>query len=157
MEFIRDAASWSKHIYGGCRLGDARRAKRLVSIAASMAEQAGSSLPTIFARDPVGQEASYRFIENGHVAASAIEEGSSRRSLKDAEKYPAVLAIQDTTTVTYSHALREDLGNTWRSPRQMRSGTKANRNTIKDHLRKLLDTGRLVKRGRGRGTWYERA
>ena len=35
--------------------------------------------------------------------------------------------------------------------------TKANRNTIKDHLGKLVDAGILVRRGRGRGTWYEKA
>jgi predicted HTH transcriptional regulator len=35
--------------------------------------------------------------------------------------------------------------------------TKANRNTIKDHLSKLVDAGRLVRRGRSRGTWYEKA
>ena len=35
--------------------------------------------------------------------------------------------------------------------------TNANRNTIKDHLRKLVDAGRLVRRGQGRGTWYEKA
>ena len=35
--------------------------------------------------------------------------------------------------------------------------TKANRNTIKDHLGRLVDAGRLVKRGRGKGTWYEKA
>ncbi len=33
----------------------------------------------------------------------------------------------------------------------------ANRNTIKLHLRQLVAAGRLIKRGRGRGTWYERA
>ncbi|MCP4600779.1 MAG: Fic family protein [Proteobacteria bacterium] len=35
--------------------------------------------------------------------------------------------------------------------------TKANRNTIKDHLGKLVGAGRLVRRGQGRGTWYEKA
>ncbi|MBN2495456.1 MAG: Fic family protein [Deltaproteobacteria bacterium] len=35
--------------------------------------------------------------------------------------------------------------------------TKANRNTIKDHLGKLVMAGRLARRGRGRGTWYEKA
>ena len=34
--------------------------------------------------------------------------------------------------------------------------TGANRNTIKDHLRRLVDGGRLTRRGRGRGTWYEK-
>jgi Fic family protein len=33
--------------------------------------------------------------------------------------------------------------------------TQANRNTIKDHLSKLVDAGRLARRGQGRGTWYE--
>ena len=35
--------------------------------------------------------------------------------------------------------------------------TGANRNTIKDHLRRLVDGGRLTRRGRGRGSWYERS
>ncbi len=34
--------------------------------------------------------------------------------------------------------------------------TGANRNTIKDHLGRLVGAGRLARRGRGRGTWYER-
>ena len=35
--------------------------------------------------------------------------------------------------------------------------TRANRNTIKDHLGKLVAAGALARRGRGRGTWYEKA
>ena len=34
--------------------------------------------------------------------------------------------------------------------------TGANRNTVKDHLKRLVDGGRLRRRGRGRGTWYEK-
>ena len=34
--------------------------------------------------------------------------------------------------------------------------TGASRNTIKDHLKRLVDGGRLTRRGRGRGTWYEK-
>ena len=34
--------------------------------------------------------------------------------------------------------------------------TGANRNTIKDHLKRLVDGGRLRRCGRGRGTWYEK-
>ena len=32
----------------------------------------------------------------------------------------------------------------------------ANRNTIKDHLKKLVESGLIIKRGVGRGTWYEK-
>lgn len=35
--------------------------------------------------------------------------------------------------------------------------TNTNRNTVKDHLSKLVEAGRLVRRGRSRGTWYEKA
>jgi len=35
--------------------------------------------------------------------------------------------------------------------------TGANRNTIKDHLQQLVRAGHLARRGRGRGTYYERA
>jgi len=33
--------------------------------------------------------------------------------------------------------------------------TEANRNTVKKHLRKLVEAGKLVQRGSGKGTWYE--
>ena len=39
--------------------------------------------------------------------------------------------------------------------REAEALTHANRNTIKDHLGKLVAIGRLARRGRG--TWYERA
>jgi Fic family protein len=35
--------------------------------------------------------------------------------------------------------------------------TGANRNTIKDHLTRLVEAGHLARRGRGRGSWYEKA
>jgi Fic family protein len=34
--------------------------------------------------------------------------------------------------------------------------TQANRSTIKEHLKQLVNAGRLARRGQGRGTWYER-
>ena len=41
--------------------------------------------------------------------------------------------------------------------RQAVTLTGANRNTIKHHLRQLVVAGKLVQRGTGRGTWYEKA
>jgi predicted HTH transcriptional regulator len=35
--------------------------------------------------------------------------------------------------------------------------TQANRSTIKEHLKQLVNAGRLARRGQGRGTWYEKA
>ena len=34
--------------------------------------------------------------------------------------------------------------------------TGANRNTIKDPLKKLADSGHIIQKGVGRGTWYEK-
>ena len=34
--------------------------------------------------------------------------------------------------------------------------TGSNRNTVKAHLKHLVGAGRLVQRGRGKGTWYEK-
>jgi Fic family protein len=41
--------------------------------------------------------------------------------------------------------------------REAEAVTGANRNTIKDHIKRLVNARRLVRRGRGRGTWYEKA
>ncbi len=35
--------------------------------------------------------------------------------------------------------------------------TQANRSTIKEHLKQLVNAGRLARRGQGRGSWYEKA
>jgi Fic family protein len=35
--------------------------------------------------------------------------------------------------------------------------TGTNRNTVKDHLFRLVDSGHIVKKGRGRGVWYEKS
>ena len=40
--------------------------------------------------------------------------------------------------------------------REAQALTGASRNTIKDHLARLVAAGRLIRCGRGRGTWYER-
>ena len=34
--------------------------------------------------------------------------------------------------------------------------TGANRNTVKDHLKQLTRNNHIVRRGRGKGTWYEK-
>jgi len=41
--------------------------------------------------------------------------------------------------------------------RDAATATGANRNTVKDHLKRLVKAGQLAKHGRGRGTWYEKA
>ncbi|RKZ13542.1 Fic family protein [bacterium] len=41
--------------------------------------------------------------------------------------------------------------------REAAAATGANRNTIKDHLSKLVNAGYLVRRGQGRGAWYEKS
>ncbi len=43
------------------------------------------------------------------------------------------------------------------SVREAEALTGANRNTVKNHIRRLVTAGRLVQRGRGRGTWYEKS
>lgn len=40
--------------------------------------------------------------------------------------------------------------------RQATDLTRANRNTVRAHLSQLVEAGHLVRRGRGRGTWYEK-
>jgi Fic family protein len=51
-------------------------------------------------------------------------------------------------------AIVEDHGRV--TVREATALTGANRNTVKLHLKRLIDAGRLVSLGRGRGTWYEK-
>lgn len=110
MRFQGDTEKWAKHVYGGCRLGDKRRTKRVVEYASVQARNPSASIPTVCEGDAAAQEGAYRLLENDLVDPQAIEEGVSRRALRDAAGRPVVLAVQDTTTLTYSHSLRRELG-----------------------------------------------
>jgi hypothetical protein len=100
---------WARSTFGGAELGDARRSERLVRLAAALADDAGVS-PAKASATAADLEGAYRFLRNDAVEADAITEAGCAATVRATRKCETVLAIEDTTTLSYRHAVAEDLG-----------------------------------------------
>lgn len=109
MEIQDDSKQWAEAHFGKAKLGDARRTARLVKLAASKADDMTSSIPEITV-DSAAQEGAYRLLRNPEVEADAIiDAGCSRTAEIAATSEGPLLAIQDSTTLSYTHDV-EGLG-----------------------------------------------
>jgi hypothetical protein len=111
MNWLLDAHQWAERVFGGSNLGDPRRTRRLVDYAARQA-QAGNASPMAACRgDAAAAEGAYRLIRNQKVDAGEIAEGGFQATASMAAEYPGVLlALEDTTSLSYKHKVREELG-----------------------------------------------
>lgn len=106
-----NTTEWAQLIFGNADLGDPRRTKRLTKLATSMAQNAGESVVKA-SGDPASIEAAYRFIRNDNIDPEVIAEEGFNQACSAARQCSDVLAIQDTTGLSFKHSsLCADLGN----------------------------------------------
>ena len=110
MAVINSSDAWAEELFGECDLGDKRRTKRLVKLASSLTEQVGKSVSAVCNGNDAALEGNYRFIRNDEISPSAIGEGGYKSVAKKANDCEVVLAIEDTTTISYYHSVVEELG-----------------------------------------------
>ncbi|MGA0588889.1 IS4 family transposase, partial [Dyella sp. KRB-257] len=108
--FPTDAKAWAQEIFGECELGDARRTKRLTDMAERLARQSGASMSKCCRGDPAAQTGSYRLLRNDAVSATAIAEGGFAAVAKQLPETGRLLALEDTTSLSYRHTVAADLG-----------------------------------------------
>lgn len=105
-----DNANWAKKTFGHAKLGDPRRTERLVKLAETIANDPGKPLVNI-TQSPADMEGAYRFIRNEHVKADSIANAGYQVTAEQAQHYPLLLALEDTTTITYQHhSIKKELG-----------------------------------------------
>jgi hypothetical protein len=109
-------------MFGGCELGDVRRTRRVVKMAGQLATHAGRSLAQSCDGDEIVQEGAYRLVRNHHVQPEALMEGGFLETAREAAHHQRLLAIEDTTTLSYRHAVRQGLGELGGGPGR-RAGT----------------------------------
>lgn len=103
---------WAVKQFGTAKLGDPRRTRRLVKLAATIANDPGKAMVNI-TQSPADMEGAYRFIRNEHVEADEIAQAGFRATAEQAAHYDELLAIEDTTSITYVHkTIRDELGYT---------------------------------------------
>jgi len=101
---------WANQIFGQANLGDPRRTRRLQQIAADLSDNTGKSIVKS-CDSPASIEAVYRFIRNDKISPSDIAESGFLHTSELISQRPLVLAIQDTTELSYKHSISEKLGN----------------------------------------------
>jgi transposase-like protein/DDE family transposase len=110
MSVVQNNETWAEELFSECDLGDKRRTKRLIKVASDLAGKVGKSLSTVCQGDDAALEGGYRLIRNESVQASAIGEGGYCAIAKKAKECELLLAIEDTTTLSYYHEVVEELG-----------------------------------------------
>ena len=106
----KDELDWSRQMFGECDLGDARRTERLVSVAARMSKQMGRSLAKSCEGDSAALLGGYRLLRNDDVKPEAIRAGGFAAVVQHAQDDALLLAVEDTTCVSYTHAVAAELG-----------------------------------------------
>jgi len=102
--------AWAEQVFGRCELGDRRRTARLVRYAAQQAKDASASTHTVCLGDETAAEGAYRLLRNAQVAPAAVAEGGFCHTGEVAQGHGALLAVEDSTTLGFPHAVARALG-----------------------------------------------
>lgn len=104
-------STWARETFGAAKLGDRRRTKRLITIAASFAQHTGQSIPKACGANAARVEGAYRFARNDSVDPSGIASAGFAATVKFIKSLEpqVLLAPEDSTVLSYAHDV-DDLG-----------------------------------------------
>lgn len=108
MFILTDPRAWAEENFGGCQLGDSRRTKRLIKLADGLARHPGGSLLHSCAGDAAAGV--YRLLRNDTIEADAILAGGYLTTVRRAHPCEVLLALEDTTYLSYRHRVVKELG-----------------------------------------------
>ena len=101
---LTDPLAWAQETFGGAQLGDPRRTRRLVRVAAQVAADPQGSLPREMGGDCAALRAAYRLVRADGVTHEAISQPVWQQTHQQVEQEPAVvLLVHDDTQVDYGY------------------------------------------------------
>lgn len=101
---------WSREVFSHCQVKDKRRSERLIKLGGQLAAHSGKSVPQSCQGDKVVQVGAYRLARNKHVSAQSIIDGGCQYTAQKASSHSCLLAIEDSTTLSYKHQVKSDVG-----------------------------------------------
>lgn len=113
---------WATETFEDSALGDPRRTNRLIQIASLYAKSIGASTVECCDGDTAQIEGAYRFLRNDQIAPEAIREGGFTSTARKLKSENTLLAIEDTTTISYKHKAAKELGYTSNSTKAKTRG-----------------------------------
>lgn len=118
--FNDNPKAWAEFIFGKAELGDPRRTKRVVQLAGDLASNVGSSLVKA-SEDPASIEGAYRFSRNHMIKPEQIALAGFIQTDSIVKQRPLVLAIQDTTGLSFKHSICDELGSVSSASKQSKN------------------------------------
>lgn len=108
---LTNPSNWAQQTFGTAQLGDLRRTKRLVKVAATLAANTGASIPAACGANAAAVEGAYRFARNEAVEPTEIAGAGFAATAKLIKKLKpkVLLAPEDSTVLSYAHDV-DDLG-----------------------------------------------
>ncbi len=122
MTQIVKTSDWANNLFGKAQLGDKRLTNRLVQITTQVGNHIGNSLVCSCDGDEAQLEGTYRFIRNTRVKPEAIAECGYQATADIAQKHSTILALEDTTSLSYSHQVSQLLGSLGGQPSKTKKG-----------------------------------
>ena len=101
---------WATEHFAHANLGDIRRTRRLLSVGQQIATFLGESMARACNGVDAKLEGTYRLIRNEHVIPNNIRRAGFQCTAKNALNFNEILAIEDTTSLSYKHSVASDLG-----------------------------------------------
>lgn len=98
---IKNIEQWANFTFSNSQLGDKRRTKRLINMVCELADNVGKSIVQS-STDSASIEGNYRLIRNKHVSAAPIAESGFDATVLLAQNYDEILALEDTTSLSYN-------------------------------------------------------
>lgn len=94
--------SWAEEELASVNLGDVRRNRRLAKLVTSLSEHPTKSVPEATG-SWAAAKAAYRLWSHDEVAPDAIRQALADKAVERASGLPVVLAVQDTTSLDFTH------------------------------------------------------
>lgn len=100
MDVISDPGNWAERNFADCKLGDRRRARRLVESAAKIAAHPEKSFTQVF--DWNDLRGFYRLCDQSQATLAAVQEPHWQQTRQAMGQHPLVLILHDTTELDFS-------------------------------------------------------
>jgi hypothetical protein len=103
-------ADWTEEEFGRVQFFDDRLKQRLFTLAADFFAQPGELIPQASNGSAAKIKAAYRFFENSNVDMQTLLRPHIESTIERLRSHPVVLAVQDSTTLTYTSHPPEGAG-----------------------------------------------
>jgi hypothetical protein len=112
MALEMDPQAWAQKLFGQCELADIRLTRRLVRTMSHLARNGGGTISRACASDVAALQGGYRLLRNSQVSVAAMSDAGFAATIGQIRPGRTMLALEDSSVLSYSHAVAEELGDT---------------------------------------------